>query len=308
MGQRSAIGKSLRLVLPLGGALLGGAFGVAAYTARTLNASTRRAAPDTFTFSPFELDVPHELVSFASGDGVTLRGWWFPRPESDQVVIGLAGHRRAKHELLGIGSGLWRAGKNVLLFDFRGCGESDWAPQSVGHNELLDAHAAVRFAVGRQPGAKIGLVGYSMGGAVALLVGATDPAVRAVVADSAYASLRQVIAHAYARRGIPGRPLLNLADAINRRAYGYSFTDLRPVDAIPLLAPRPVLLIHGTADKVTPMTHANELYEAAREPKELWLATGAAHCGAYFLDRARYVDRVGAFFDRMTAASRIAYA
>lgn len=302
MRERPAIGKSLRLVLPLGGALLGGAFGVAAYTARTLNASTRRTALDSYTFSPFELAVPHELVTFTSSDGVTLRGWWFPRPESDQVVIGLAGHRRAKHELLGIGSGLWRAGKNVLLFDFRGCGESDWAPQSVGHNELLDAQAALRFAAGRQPGAKIGLVGYSMGGAVALLVGASDPAVRAVVADSAYASLREVIAHAYARRGIPGRPLLNLADAINRRAYGYSFTDLRPVDAIPLLAPRPVLLIHGTADKVTPMTHAHDLYAAAREPKELWLAEGAAHCGAYFLDRARYVDRVSALFNRMTLA------
>lgn len=299
MRGNAAVRRSLRYGMALSGALVGGAFGVAVYTARTLNASNRRTALDGFTFSPFELNVEHELVTFESSDGVTLRGWWFPRPESDQVVIGLAGHRRAKHELLGIGSGLWRAGKNVLLFDFRGCGESDWAPQSVGHKELLDARAAVDFAARKQPGARIGLVGYSMGGAVALLVAAPDPTVRAVVADSAYDSLRGVVAHAYARRGVPGRPLLALADRINRRAYGYSFTDLRPVDAIPLLAPRPVLLIHGATDNVTPVSHARALYAAAGEPKELWIAEGAPHCGAYFQDRAYYVNRVAALFDRM---------
>lgn len=300
MRGRPNLNKSLRLMLPLSGALLGGAFGVAAYTTRTLNASTQRRAPESFTFSPFEVNVPHELVSFTSRDGVTLRGWWFPRAGSNQVVIGLAGHRRAKHELLGIGSGLWRAGKNVLLFDFRGCGESDWAPQSVGHHELLDARAALQYAAGRVEGARIGLMGYSMGGAVAIILAAADPAVRAVVADSAYASLRDVIAHAYARRGVPRRPLITWADALNRRLYGYSFTNLRPVAVAPLLAPRPLLLIHGSADSVTPVAHARQLYAAAREPKELWIAEGATHCGAYFLDRAAYVARVSAFFDRMT--------
>jgi fermentation-respiration switch protein FrsA (DUF1100 family) len=49
---------------------------------------------------------------------------------------------------------------------------------------------------------------------------------------------------------------------------------------------------------VTPVTHAEELYQAAGEPKELWIVPGTRHCGAYFVDRPAYVVRVGAFFAR----------
>lgn len=138
--------KWLRYLFPLLGGALAGTLGVATYTTHTLNGMPRRRWIDGFTFSPYEVRAPHELVSFDTEDGITLRGWWLPRPETDRVVIGYTGHRGAKHELLGIGSGLWRAGSNVLLFDFRGCGDSDVAPLSVGYHELPDARAAARRA------------------------------------------------------------------------------------------------------------------------------------------------------------------
>ena len=55
-------------------------------------------------------------------------------------------------------------------------------------------------------------------------------------------------------------------------------------------------LYHGTRDAVTPLDHAYQLFEAASEPKELWIAEGAHHCGAYFIDRQGYVARVAEFF------------
>jgi uncharacterized protein len=290
--------RPARYLLSLGGAFAAGAAAVALYTTRELNRPNRRTWLDEFTFSPFELQVPHEPVSFRSEDGVTLRGWWFPRPETAGVVIACTGHRRAKHELLGIGSALWRAGNNVLLFDFRGCGESDDAPLSAGHRELPDARAAVQFARERLPGARVGMIGYSMGGAVAIAAAAAEPAVRAVVADSAYASLREVIAHAYRARRLPARPFLDLSDALNRWRYGYPFAALRPVDVVGRIAPRPLLLIHGGADGLAPVEHAHRLYAAAGEPKELWIVEGARHCGAYFADRQAYVARVADFFAR----------
>lgn len=297
MSERRRRGRSLRYAASLGGAALAGALGVAVYTTHTLNGARRRDWRDAYQFSPFEVQVDFEPVSFRADDGVTLRGWWFTRPESDRVAICYTGHRGTKSDLLGIGSGLWRAGMNVLLFDFRGLGESDLAPLSVGHNEQVDARAAVRFARGRLPGARIGLVGYSMGAALAILTAATDPTVRAVVADSSYASLRDVVAHGYRRRRAPTQ-LLALADLMNNWRYGYSFGALRPVAVIDKVAPRPLLIIHGEDDAVTPVEQAQQLYAASAEPKELWIVPGAPHAGAYFADRQGYVERVAAFLER----------
>jgi alpha-beta hydrolase superfamily lysophospholipase len=283
-----------------GGALIG-ALGIAAYTTRELNGPQRRGWRDNYTFSPWEVQVPHESIGFATDDGVTLRGWWFPRPESDQVVIASTGHKGVKTDLLGISSGLWRAGNNVLIFDFRGCGESDLVPLSIGYHERRDLQAAARFARERVARARLGLIGYSMGAAVSLLVAAGDADIRAVVADSAYATLTGVIAAAYRRRRLPAPPILALSDRYNGWRYGYRFGELRPVDIVGQLAPRPLLIIHGTRDAVTPVDHAYQLYAAAGEPKELWIAEGAHHCGAYFLDRQEYVARVADFFARALA-------
>jgi len=290
--------RRLRYALPLGGALLAGAVGVAAYAAHAISGPHRRDGEE-FGFSPWETGVEHEPVSFTTADGVTIRGWWFPHAESDQVVIGLHGHRGTKTQLLGIGSGLWREGYNVLLFDYRGCGDSDPGRQSLAHHELLDAQAAVRYVEQRVPGARIGVIGYSMGAALAILLAAREPSISAVVADSPFATMRDVIAYAYRRRRLPSRPLLELTDVVTRWRYGYAFAAVRPLDVVGRIAPRPLLLLHGTADAVIPVEHTHRLFEAASQPKELWIFEGATHCGGYFADRRRYVSRMAEFFGMM---------
>ena len=83
---------------------------------------------------------------------------------------------------------------------------------------------------------------------------------------------------------------------MTRWRYGYPFQAVRPLDAVAKIAPRPLLLIHGTADTVIPVVHSYRLYEAAGDPKELWIFEGAQHCGGYFADRPAYVQRVAEFF------------
>ena len=290
--------RSLRLALPLGGAFAAGALGVAAYTTRHLNGPTRRGHVPDYTFSPWELGVDYEAVEFQARDGVMIRGWWLPRPASKQVVIGCTGHRGAKHELLGIGSGLWRAGNNVLLFDFRGRGASDLAACSLAYHEMEDLQAAVDYVCGRLPEGRIGVIGYSMGAAVALLVAAREPRLRAVVADSPFATMRDVIGHAFERRRIPARPMLGLTGWVNRWRYGYCFDAVEPVEVVGAIAPRPILLIHGTDDSIIPVDHSRAIFAAAGEPKELWILPGVKHCGGYFADRPYYVARVVQFFAR----------
>ncbi len=288
----------LRYAAAFAGGALVGAVGIAAYTGRELNSPRAHTWRDNYTFTPFEVQVSYEEVSFVTEDGLTLRGWWFPHPESDRVVVAATGHKGTKPDLLGIGSGLWRAGYNVLLFDYRGCGESDPAPLSVGFYEQRDLRAASTWSRGRVPGARLGLIGFSMGAALSILAAATDPTIRVVVADSAYATLQGVVANAYGRYRVPSWPFLALSDRYNGWRYGYRYGALRPVAVVEKLAPRPLLIIHGTRDAVTPVAHAHHLYDAAGAPKELWIAEGAHHCGAYFLDRERYVARVADFFAR----------
>ncbi len=290
--------RPLRLALPVGGIVLSGALSIAAYTARSLNTPRRKSEMDGFTFTPWEVQVPYESVEFVTEDGVTIRGWWFPRQESNQVVVGCTGHKGVKSDLLGIGSGLWRAGNNVLLFDFRGCGESDAASPSLAHNELPDARAAVLYAQRRLPGARLGLIGYSMGAAVAILVAATDSSIRAVVADSSFLGMREVVGHAFTRFRLPPLPMLGLTDTVNRWRYGYRFAAVRPLDVVRRVSPRPILLIHGEDDRIVPVEHARQLYDVAGEPKELWITAGTPHCGTYFDNREHYVRKVSDFFDR----------
>jgi fermentation-respiration switch protein FrsA (DUF1100 family) len=278
--------------------------GAAAYATARINVRTPQNFMSSYTFSPFETRVEgYEDVTFRTADGLTLSAWWLPRPESRRVVVGLAGHRSPKSDLLGIGSGLWRAGNNVLIFDWRSRGQSEIAQHSLAYYELRDAAAAIEYALGRVPGARLGLIGYSMGASVAILLAAGEPRVAAVVADSPFTGIAEVVAHGAAQKHLPAQLVVPLADALTNWRYGYRFGAVRPIEVVVAISPRPLLLIHGSADSLIPVAHVHEFYAAAREPKERWVIEPADHCGGYFADRAMYIDRVAAFFTQHLAAS-----
>lgn len=273
--------------------------GAAAVATARLNFRTPHNYMSDYTFSPFETNIEgYEEVQFRTADGLTLYGWWLPRPDSQRVVIGLPGHRSVKSDLLGIGSALWRAGNNVLLFDWRSRGQSDIAQHSLAYYELRDAEAALSYAKQRMPDGKVGLIGYSMGASVSILLAARAPEIQAVVADSPFTGISEVVAHGVARYHLPTRAVVSLADALTGWRYGYRFGAVRPIEAVAAVSPRPLLLIHGSADSLIPVSHAHELFHVARDPKELWIIPDVEHCGGYFADRRAYVERMVAFFDK----------
>lgn len=296
--------RVFRYLVSVGSACLTGALGVAGYTVYQLN----RAHPQDRVerFSPWEAQVDYEHISFTSTANVKLRGWWLSRPESPHVIVCLGGYRSSKSDLLGIGASLWRAGNNVVLFDYRGCGTSDAGPQSLGHHELHDAQAALRYVRARLPDARIGLLGHSMGGALAILVASADPSIRAVVVDSPFATLRDIVGDAYRRRHLPPQPLLALTDLLTRHAYGYSFQTVRPLDVVARIAPRPLLIIHSACDDVISIAHSQRLFAAASQPKMFWQLDDAAHCGGYLADRPGYAARMVAFFNEAFAPTPLA--
>ncbi len=270
-----------------------GAVGVAGLTAWTLNARPRPALP--YTFTPFEVQVPAQDLRLTAADGVPVAGWLLPRPEATSVVICCHGHRGSKADMLGLGPGLWRAGHEVVLLDFRGCGESGDGPASLALYEQQDLRVVVDWVATHRPGRRISVVAFSMGAATAILAAADDPRVERLVLDSPFARMDDLVAANLRRRRLPAGPVLALADLVNRVGYGYRYAQVRPVEVVARLAPRPVLLLHATEDSVVPYRHALELLAASGDGTELVTFEGLDHCGGYFADRPGYIARVAAF-------------
>lgn len=279
--------------LAIGAALL-----LAAIRFASRQAAKQFTAPDpieTRFLTPWELGIEYEDVAFETDDGLKLSGWWLGRKDAKRTIISLAGHNSARQHVLGISSALHRAGANVLLFDNRGRGTSEGDKISLGHYERLDAAAAVEYATRRVPNLPLGMMGFSMGAAVALMAAAADDRIKAVVADSPFASQAKLIT--YHLRSHVGP----LAPAIFRLAKGalhYDIHEVEPGKDIGKISPRPVMLIHGELDAVTDPEDSIAMHKAAGEPKELWIVEGAGHVDSYFLDREEYSRRVGAFFEK----------
>jgi alpha-beta hydrolase superfamily lysophospholipase len=268
--------------------------------------------PDAnFAFTPWELDLEFSPVHFKTADDVRLHGWFLPQPGRRRVIIVMHGYRGHKAQLLGISSYLWRAGFNVLLFDFRGRGTSDRANISMGLWEQEDLKAALDVVDQQVPRAAIGLLGYSMGGVVALM-GGDDPRVGAIAVDSAFASQRTMLEHVarqesrqYLRGWFDGRVFLSAVEWWHRRWGKPPFSAIAPEAVMPQLTDKPVLVIHGSQDALVPREHAERLISIAPEKHEAWFVKGAHHCGAYFTDRPAYSARVAAFFNRHLESSSV---
>lgn len=168
----------------------------------------------------------------------------------------------------------------VISFDFRGHGRSG-GQSTLGDKEIYDLDVAVQYA--RELGyARVATVGFSMGGSVALrqagLIGGAD-AVACVSGPG----------HWYYRGTVAMRRVHRAAETRLGRLFARQFLDTRiagngwdpipvpPAEAAGKISPAPVLIVHGDRDPFFPPEHGQELYDGAREPKELWLLPGFGH-------------------------------
>lgn len=283
----------------LAGGLALGTVGAGYYAVRALTAPNKPRPDGEFTITPFETGVTFEDVRFpAEGMDHLVSGWWLVRPETSRVIIGCTGYRARKSDLIGISSALWRAGFNVLLFDYHGHGDALGQRVTLAHREMSDFFGALDYALQRVPEARIGVLGYSMGASIAIMGAARRPEIRAVVADSPFATHADVFSYRIAQTlRVPATPVASVANRMLPYVAGYHAEDVAPLHEIVEIAPRPILLIHGCDDTAIPVAHTRRLYDAAGEPKALWLVEGAEHCGAYFMDRPAYCDRIAQFFE-----------
>jgi fermentation-respiration switch protein FrsA (DUF1100 family) len=286
-------------------ALLVAFVGACAYLYRSLFVPKRTAGLDDFLFTPWEFQADYEEIDLLTADGVRFGAWFFRQPGSPQTVIVSPGHKGQRQAVLGICVSLWRKGFNVVAYSYRGMPGSDRRRVTLGIDEVNELQAAINFARQRVKGARIGLLGYSMGAVVSLLGGAGEPSIEAFVLDSPFSDLAQLVKENVARVShLPGAPLVAVVDLMLRLRSGHRLAESSPLAMLSALEPRPLFFIHGGADTVTGVHHSRLLHDHYRGPREIWVVQGAPHTGAYFADRELYVERVAAFFGRHLGLSR----
>lgn len=289
------------LLASLLGACLAALFGLAWYIA---NQVIQRRAPDA-PATPADLGLDYEPVVFTSRDGLHLGGWLVNAPSPVRGTIILChGHSGSMDPDLKYVPALHQRGYQVLQFDFRGHGRSEGQHVSMGYYERLDLLAAVDHLQSRGI-EQVGVLGFSMGGAVALSTAAQCPAIAAVVSDGGFSRLRSTLQTGIQQRGLPGW-LATIASPLIIRItnwqLGCNLTDADPQRWIDEISPRPVLLIHGGQDLYVPQAEIEALYGAARNPKEIWIVPEAGHRQIDEIYPQEYTARVLDFFDRWLAA------
>jgi len=249
--------------------------------------------------TPFIDVVPQsEEAHFLTRDGVQLSGTFVPGPAAAGTVILVHGFKSSRTEMLDW-IGLLYPTYSVLLFDSRGTGSSGGV-FGVGATEDRDIIGAVDFVSARKaPGSdRIAVLGLSLGAGDAILAGAEDQRIRAVVADSTWADERLQIERMYMLQAGPiAIPLLPYEPAFVDALIGGRLEDARPRDAVARIAPRALFMIHSADDGngTTPVADAQTVFAAGGQPKAFWLAPSGGHAGAFRAHPQEYRDRLLAF-------------
>lgn len=253
--------------------------------------------------TPTSFDLPFRNIEFTPRDSdLVLRGWHIAKPENSDTIIfvhGLGGDRSSA-DALGIGSSLWRNGFNLLLFDLRAHGTSDGRRISGGYFEKSDLLGAVDYVqtLSQREG-RIGVIGFSMGAATAILGAAEETDILGLVADASFADISDLISQEVARATpVPESivPIFNPGIRITANLlYGIKLGETVPEDAVSKIG-YPILLIHGMNDTRILVEHSIRIRKAAPDGSKLWKVDNVPHVAAFDTYPEEYTKRVVEYY------------
>lgn len=254
---------------------------------------------------PAMLGLAYENVTFATSDGLALTGWWMPEQVEGHngTVVFLHGYGQSRNQSLLVAPFLAAHAYDVLAFDFRAHGESGGDETTVGLVETRDVRAAIDWLLTRDDvdASRIALVGFSMGGATAINAAPEIPEARALVVDSAFASLTNIASNSITHfTGLPRWPYGPLSVLFAGWMVGHDVGDNRPVDVLATLD-LPVLVIQGEADTIAYPDDDGRALHGAASAGEFWMVPEATHVRAIDTAPDEYAERVVAFLGRHLA-------
>lgn len=257
--------------------------------------------------SPADLGLRYEEAQFLTADRLTLRGWFLESPGARAVVVLVhdleATRTDVDRRLLDLSRDYVRRGYSVFTFDLRGHGESGGTRDTLGRDEKLDVAAAVACVRRRTPGVPVILHGFGFGAAVALAAAANRTEVTAVVADSAFPTMREYLHRRW--RWLPS-PALTLVGRVARRLYGADIDALEPVTIVNRVGV-PVLYVHNQGDPMLPPSCTLNLAAASLDARDkVWISAGKGHGTGYREAPDAYVRRMLEFYDQVIPARVLA--
>ncbi len=273
----------------------------------------RQPDRQNFTFAQTPLTaagLEFEDIEFAAPNDEPIRGWLVPAANDDKrfAIVMLHGSGGDRTGALGLLPILHEFGAGVAAIDMRenGLSAGSGRGQAIGVREAQDAIAAVA-EMRRRGYDKVVLSGCSLGASAAILAAAQSDSIDGVIADSALSNFDRYVAEIADRRLARFRISAQWATAL----WGRAVIDLtrarlglrgfeRPVDAIGRIAPRPVLLIYGANDSLTPQaTHGQALIANAGTNVSTWVVEGAGHCESGFAAPEDYRAHIAAFLEKV---------
>lgn len=243
--------------------------------------------------TPDKIGLVYEDVFFRSADGLKLHGWWLPAKGQAKGTV-LFFHGNAENISTHIGSVYWLPAQNynVFLPDYRGYGNSEGVPTLAGVQD--DLNSAMKYLLQRKDidTERIVILAQSLGGAMAIYNVAHSPyraKIKALISESAFSDYRDIVREKLASFWLSW-PL----------QWPLSFTidnDYSPINSVALISPIPLLIIHGDKDNVVPLVHGQKLFNAAGEPKEMWVVNGGGHIQAFM--HKKYQDQLLEYLERV---------
>ena len=258
-------------------------------------------------WTPRDLGLRYQDIEVVADDGVKLRGWFIDVGGEDTIIAihGYTSSRWDETYMKPVIHILARNGFNVLAFDFRAHGESEGEYTTLGVRELRDYRRIISWLRNNYPdkAKKIGVIGYSMGGAVAIMLAATEDRIDAVVADSPYMDIIASGKRWIKRMKQPMRSLLlavyPLIVSFASRIAGINTDELRIINYADKVK-KPLLIIAGRRDDLVSINEINSFFQRAKahgKPVELWI-TDSPHVRTIVDEPEEYKKRIVSFFRR----------
>lgn len=249
--------------------------------------------------SPAGHGLPFEDVTVTSPDGLKLVGWFVPSGNG-AVIIMQHGYKSDREEMLNEAAMMHRHGYGILLTTVRAHDHSDGETITFGMNEVNDMEAWYRYMLTRDDvdPDRIGILGNSYGGMLAIQYASVNENIKAVVANSAFSSLNDTVSTSVTYfTDLPAFPFAPLIVFWAEQETGFKLEDVDATKWIAQISPRPVFLMQGGADVVISAESGRRLYDAAGEPRELWFEPDLGHVDFDSDMPGEFERRVAQFFD-----------
>jgi fermentation-respiration switch protein FrsA (DUF1100 family) len=228
--------------------------------------------------TPQDFGLIGEEVNLTSADGEHLHGWYLPGEPGQPVLLFFHGNAgNISHRLDNL-QRLHKHGLNLLIFDYRGYGQSTGTPSEAGLYRDADAALAWLHAQGWTQ-QRIIYFGRSLGAAIAVDLARRHPPA-GLILETPFTSLRAM-----------GRQHYPLLTALLGWVLRDRYDNLEKIGEVKA----PLLMLHGDQDQIIPETMARQLFAAARDPKTFHLITGADHNDTYERGGDSYWQALTAF-------------